>query len=88
MWGHIDGAQKDQALVDEGEMPKPKEKKTGVIWSRHGMIWFLEQGAIDKQYVGALRTKRKTVTPDIYKRLMRGDRIIMQYDAEDKAEDK
>ena len=87
MWGYEDEAEKDQALVDAAKTSKTNEKKTGVIWSRHGMIWFLEQGEIDKRYVGALRVKKKTLTPETYKRLLRGERIIMEYNAEKKVEE-
>ena len=86
MFGFEDEASKDQELVDRGEMPKPKEKKIGLIWSTNGLIWFLERGSKEKRYVGALRVKKKNMTSETYKRLLRGDRIIMQYDAEDKEE--
>lgn len=82
MWGYEDEAQKDQKLVDEGEMPAPKEKKIGLVWSTHGLIWFMESGIHEKRYVGALRLKKKTLSPDVFKRLSKGARIIMEYNAE------
>lgn len=84
MFGYEDEAQNDQALIDAAKTGKLKEKKTGLIWSKHGMIWFMERGSKEKQYVGALRLKKKTLTPDIYKRLLSGQRIIMKFNAEKK----
>lgn len=82
MWGYRDEAENDQVLVDTAKTQKPKEKKIGLVWSKHGLIWFMESGTKQKRYVGALRTKKKTLPPNIFKRLSRGARIIMEYDAE------
>lgn len=87
MWGYEDEAENDQALIDAAKTQKTIEKKIGLIWSKHDMIWFMENGSKEKRYVGALRLKKKTLTPETYKRLLSGERIIMQYDAEDKAEE-
>jgi hypothetical protein len=83
MWGHIDGAQIEQALVDAAKTPVKSGNRVGLFWSKHGMIWVLEKGAKEKRYVGALRLKKKTLSPDIYKRLARGLRVIMQFNPGD-----
>ena len=81
MWGYKDDAERDQELVDKGGMLKPEEKKIGLVWSKHGLIWFMETGTKEKRYLGALRLKKKTLSPETYKRLLRGARIMMKYDA-------